>query len=128
MNPPDDPRPCDLQDGDQFFQYKAGEFAGSIRQWDEIVNSILALLPLYPREIGQPHPAYLNQYQVRINAEVPLLLTYRVIEDAHLLPCGVHGPANAPHLLTETWRSISTSASTPIVLTEYRPRFTLLPC
>jgi hypothetical protein len=82
MNQPSGHAPCDLQDGDAFFVYKAGEFAGSVRRWDEIVESVLELLPLYPRELGQPHPALLNYYQLRINAEPPLLLTYLVVEEA----------------------------------------------
>lgn len=71
---------CDIIDGDQWFLYKASEFAGSYRQWDEIVATILRYLPVMPRELGESVPGEPDGYYLEIVVVPPLVLTYRVEE------------------------------------------------
>jgi len=71
--------PCDLVE-DGWFGYKASEFSGSYRRWDEITATYLRLLPLRPRELGNQVPEDENAYYITITVDPPLVLTYRVEE------------------------------------------------
>jgi hypothetical protein len=74
-----DNRPCAIQDGWSFFHYKAEEYSGSIKAWDDIVATILKDLPLRPT-MGRPIPGYSNYYAFPILTDPPLLLLYQVVE------------------------------------------------
>jgi hypothetical protein len=74
---PFDNGPCDIVEGDKFFLYKASEYAGSFRAWDDFVATILRDLPLNPR-MGRMVPGFLDYYALPILSELPLLLLYRV--------------------------------------------------
>lgn len=71
--------PCDLVE-DKWFAFKASEFSGSYRRWDEISETYLRVLPLLARDIGNRVPDDPDGYYITIPVEPPLVLTYRVVE------------------------------------------------
>lgn len=66
--------PCDIIEGDKWFGYKASEYRGSYKEWDELVDTVLRWLPMMPRELGNSLPEDPDVYFMGLSVIPPLVL------------------------------------------------------